>query len=100
MRRPRPDFVMIRLADAGVRMAGEAGTLGWANARRHFHFKAGEAIEVERSYEWNVVLKHRLYQGEPMFEEVPDEGHEPLGGESAPVVAGEDEGAEAPKDGE
>ena len=46
MPRPRPDFVNIRLSEAGLKMAGAAGTVGWANARRHFHFVAGEAQPI------------------------------------------------------
>ena len=72
-RKSRPDFINIRLSAAGLRMAGEAGTLGWANGRRHFAFKAGEPQEVERSYEWNHILRHEMFEGEPMFEEVIDE---------------------------
>ena len=70
MSRPRPDFVNIRLSEAGLRMAGDAGTVGWANSHRHFHFKAGEVQEVERSFEWNHLLKHELFHGEPILEEV------------------------------
>ena len=68
--RPRPDFVMVQLSEAGRRMAGEGGTVGWANGRRHFHFVAGEKQEVERSFEWNALLRHELYLGEPILEEV------------------------------
>jgi hypothetical protein len=71
--RPRPDFALVRLAPAGVKMAGEAGTVGHANARRHFHFVAGEHQEVERSYEWNAVLRPQRFQGEPVFEEVTED---------------------------
>jgi hypothetical protein len=92
MRRPRPDFVMIRLAPAGIRMAGEARTLGWANGRRHFHFVAGEKQEVERSYEWNHILRHETFEGEPMFEEVPEEELQDAAVDAA--------GDETPKDGE
>ena len=70
MSRERPDFATIRLSDAGKRMAGEHGVIRWANGRRHFAFTAGEPQEVERSYEWNHLLRHELYQGEPIFEEV------------------------------
>ena len=69
--RPRPDFVNIKLSAAGLRMAGEAGVIGWANGRRHFKFMAGEEQEVERSYEWNHILRHEKFQGEPILEEVP-----------------------------
>jgi hypothetical protein len=72
-KRPRPDFAMVRLAPAGVEMAGKAGTVGLANARRHFHFVAGVAQEVERSYEWNAVLRPQRYKGEPIFEEVTED---------------------------
>ncbi len=68
--RPRPDFAVVQLSEAGRRMAGEGGTLGWANGRRHFTFKAGEAQEVERSYEWNALLRNEMYQGKPVFEEI------------------------------
>jgi hypothetical protein len=68
--RPRPDFVTIQLSEAGRRMAGEAGTVGWANGRRHFHFVAGEPQEVERSFEWNHMLRHERFEGEPILEEI------------------------------
>ena len=73
MARPRPDFANIRLSAAGLKMAGEAGTIGWANGRRHFHFVAGETQEVERSYEWNHLLRHEKFEGQPILEEVPEE---------------------------
>lgn len=92
-RRARPDFVMVRLAPAGVKHAGEAGTLGWANGRRHFKFVAGEAQELERSFEWNHLLRPETISGEPMFEEVPDEPE----AADAPVDA---VGDETQKDGE
>jgi len=85
MSRLRPDFVMIRLSDAGLRMAGDAGTVGWANGRRHFHFVAGEPQEVERSYEWNHLLRHERFEGEPILEEVPEEV------ETAATAVSEDE---------
>ena len=71
-------------------MAGEAGTVGWANGRRHFAFRAGEAQEVERSYEWNHLLRHERFEGEPILEEVVDDV------EAAPETAIEQD----PKDGE
>jgi hypothetical protein len=70
MSKARPDFITIQLSEAGRRMAGEAGTVGWANGRRHFHFKAGEAQEIERSYEWNHLLRHERFEGEAILEEV------------------------------
>jgi hypothetical protein len=73
MPRPRPDFVNIRLSEAGLKMAGAAGTVGWANARRHFHFVAGEAQEVDRAFEWNHLLKNELFEGQPILEEVLDD---------------------------
>ena len=87
MNRPRPDFVMIRLSEAGKRMAGEAGTVGWANGRRHFHFVADVPQEVERAFEWNYLLRHEMFAGEAILEEVPAEE----------VV---DDNDVAPKDGE
>ena len=72
MSNARPDFVTVQLSEAGRRMAGEAGTVGWANGRRHFSFKAGEPQEVERSFEWNHLLRHERFEGEPVLEEVPD----------------------------
>lgn len=66
----RPDFATIQLSEAGKRMAGEQGVIRWANGRRHFAFKAGETVEVERSYEWNHLLKHENFQGQPILEEV------------------------------
>jgi hypothetical protein len=74
--RPRPDFIVVRLSPAGVRMAGDAGTVGWANGRRHFHFVAGEPQEVERSYDWYHLLRHETFQGEPMFEEMPEDAEQ------------------------
>ena len=73
MSKKRPDFATIRLSEAGLRMAGEAGTVGWANGRRHFYFVAGEEQEVERSFEWNHLLRHERFEGEPILEEVPEE---------------------------
>ena len=70
MARPRPDFVQIRLSEHGRRMAGEHGVVRWANSRRHFEFQAGIPLEVERSFEWNHLLKHELFHGEPILEEV------------------------------
>lgn len=93
-RRPRPDFAMVQLSTAGARMAGEAGTVGWANGRRHFHFVAGEPQEVERSFEWNHLLRHERFEGEPMFEEVPEEV------ETVAELPAESEIDEATKDGE
>ena len=55
-------------------MAGEAGTVGWANGRRNFHFVAGEEQEVERSFEWNHLLRHEHFEGDPILEEVPEDG--------------------------
>jgi hypothetical protein len=75
--RPRPDFAVVQLSDAGRRMAGEAGTVGWANGRRHFTFRVGEAQEVERSYEWNALLRHEMYQGKPVFKEIVVEPEPP-----------------------
>ncbi len=72
MSNARPDFVTVQLSEAGKRMAGEAGTVGWANGRRHFSFKAGEPQEVERSFEWNHLLRHERFEGEPVLEEVAD----------------------------
>lgn len=72
--RSRPDFATIQLSAAGVKMAGgEAGVVRWGNSRRHFVFTASESQEVERSYEWNHLLRNELYMGEPIFEEVPEE---------------------------
>jgi len=71
--RPRPDFANIRLSEAGLRMAGAAGVVGWANGRRHFEFKAGEVQEVERSFEWNHILRHECFEGNPILEEVLDQ---------------------------
>ena len=73
MSNARPDFVTIRLSEAGKRMAGEAGTVGWANGRRHFFFKSGEEQEVERSFEWNHLLRHERFEGDPILEEVEEE---------------------------
>jgi hypothetical protein len=73
MSKARPDFVTIQLSDAGKRMAGDGGVIGWANGRRHFAFKAGETQEVERSYEWNHLLRHEVFEGQPILEEVPEE---------------------------
>jgi hypothetical protein len=70
MSRPRPDFVTIRMSAAGVRMAGEHGVIRWANGRRHFAFEAGKEQEVERSYEWNHILRHEMFEGQPILEEV------------------------------
>ena len=81
MSNARPDFVSIRLSEAGKRMAGEAGTVGWANGRRHFSFKAGEEQEVERSFEWNHLLRHERFEGEAILEEV-----EPITAVEAVVV--------------
>jgi hypothetical protein len=82
-KRPRPDFALVRLSAVGLERAGDGGRVYWANGRRHFEFRAGEAQEVERSYEWNHLLRHELHQGVPMFEEVDDEAAalpEPLRG--------------------
>jgi hypothetical protein len=73
MSRARPDFATIQLTDAGRRMAGEHGVIGWANGRRHFTFTAGEAQEVERSFEWNHLLRHEMFEGQPILEEVREE---------------------------
>jgi hypothetical protein len=73
MTKARPDFLNVRLSEAGKRMAGEHGVVRWANGRRHFTFKAGEAQEVERSYEWNHLLRHEVFEGQPILEEVPEE---------------------------
>jgi hypothetical protein len=73
MSNARPDFITIQLSEAGRRMAGEAGTVGWANGRRHFHFVAGETQEVERSFEWNHLLRHEQFEGEAILEEVPED---------------------------
>ena len=73
MARPRPDFAMVRLSEAGRRLAGEHGVLRWANSRRHFSFEAGIAVEVERSFEWNALLRNERFEGEPMFEEALEE---------------------------
>ena len=73
MSRARPDFITIKLSATGIRMAGEAGVVGWANGRRHFHFKVGEAQEVERSYEWGHFLQYEKFEGQPIFEEDSDE---------------------------
>ncbi len=70
MSNARPDFVTVQLSEADRRMAGEAGTVGWANGRRHFSFKAGEPQEVERSFEWNHMLRHERFEGEVILEEV------------------------------
>ncbi|MGO8759361.1 MAG: hypothetical protein ACLQG3_14675 [Terracidiphilus sp.] len=72
MREARPDFAAIRLSDAGKRMAGDHGVIRWANGRRHFAFKAGETQEVERSFEWNHLLRHEMFEDQPIFEEVPE----------------------------
>jgi hypothetical protein len=72
MSKARPDFATIRLTDAGKKMAGEHGVIRWANGRRHFAFKAGEEQEVERSYEWNHLLRHEVFEGQPILEEVPE----------------------------
>ena len=72
MSRQRPDFITVRLSPAGLRMAGEGQRVGWANGRRHFHFIAGEKQEVERSYDWNHLLRHEKFEGEPILEEVTD----------------------------
>jgi hypothetical protein len=73
MSRMRPDFVDIRLSAAGLRMAGADGRVYWANGRRHFEFKGGDVQEVERSYEWNHLLRHERFEGQPILEEVPEE---------------------------
>jgi hypothetical protein len=89
MSKARPDFATIRLSDAGKRLAGEHGVIRWANSRRHFAFKAGESQEVERSFEWNHLLRHELFQGAPILEEI-EEAEEESGSaeldESAPAV--------------
>lgn len=72
MSRSRPDFVDIRLSAAGVKLAGEGGVVRFANGRRHFEFAAGVVQEIERSYEWNALLRHELVGGEPIFEVVPE----------------------------
>lgn len=73
MSRARPDFATIRLTEAGKRMAGDHGVVGWANSHRHFEFRAGEEHEVERSFEWNALLRHERFKGEPILEEVLEE---------------------------
>jgi hypothetical protein len=73
MSKARPDFATIRLSDAGKRMAGEHGVIRWANGRRHFAFKACETQEVERSYEWKALLRHEVFEGQPILEEVQEE---------------------------
>jgi hypothetical protein len=76
MSKARPDFATIQLSDAGKRMAGEHGVIHWANGRRHFTFVAGEKQEVERSYEWNHLLRHEVFEGQPILEKVPEEDGE------------------------
>jgi hypothetical protein len=98
MTRPRPDFINIRLSAAGLKRAGEAGTVGWANSRRHFHFAAGEIYEVERSYEWNHLLRHEFYEGQPLLEEVLEEVEIAPEAGPEPEMSAQEE--ELPKDGE
>ena len=72
MSRARPDFVDIRLSAAGKRLAGDHGVVRFANSRRHFEFRADQVHEVERSFEWQGLLRHERYQGEAILEEVPE----------------------------
>ena len=76
MSKARPDFATLRLSEAGKRLAGEGAQITWANGRRHFTFKADETQEVERSYEWNYLLRNELFEGQPILEEVPEDGAE------------------------
>ena len=79
MSKARPDFANIQLTDAGKRLAGESGVIRWANGRRHFAFKAGEAQEVERSYEWNYLLRNECFEGQPILEEVSQNQNDEAG---------------------
>jgi len=66
--RRRDDFVQVQLTAAGKRLAGEHGIVRFANGRIHHEFRAGEAKEVYRGFDWNMVLQYECFEGEPILE--------------------------------
>lgn len=60
------DFVEVKLSAAGERAAG--GKITLVGPRYHFTFEPGVAQRVSKAYDWEVVLRNELVDGEPMFE--------------------------------
>lgn len=62
------DFINVKLSAAGERLAGEGKSVRINTSRREFAFEVGKAVRIERSYEWNKLLKDDKFEGEPIFE--------------------------------
>ena len=68
---PKEDFVNVRLTEFGKERA--AGARIQVHAGNHsFYFEPGEVQLVTRAFDWNRVLKNEHFNGNPLFEIVPD----------------------------
>lgn len=62
------DFVHVKLSAAGEKLAGEGKQVRLLHGRAHFLFTVGQSQRVTRAYEWNVLLRNEVFEGEPIFE--------------------------------
>jgi len=87
------DFVMVQLSKDGIQEA-KGAPLRISNGRRSFLFMPGAALRVERSYEWNAILKlHVTPDGRSLFELAPDAASTKPSAAPAPVATNRPEAA-------
>ncbi len=68
----KPDFVMVRLTEAGRAFAGDGGKLRVANAHMSYTFEGTTAQRVVYRGDWTTVLSMEKAYGKPLFEIAPD----------------------------
>jgi len=66
------DWVQVQLTDAGREFAGPSGVIHVANGHMQYTFKGTASTRVLRYAEWGKVLSKETFNGQPIFELVPD----------------------------
>ena len=77
--RPRPDFVQVRLSEAGLQFANGA-PLRIHTAHLRYAFDGATPVEVLKFAEWPLLSRECDPNGKPMFElavPAPTEVHTP-----------------------
>jgi hypothetical protein len=72
--RERPDFIQVRLSEAGRKFAGAAGVVRVATVHMHYLFEGDTAVEVLRRGEWTTLQRDCDAEGNLLFEAVESSG--------------------------
>jgi hypothetical protein len=70
--KPMPDFVNVRLTEAGRAFAGEHGVVRVANAHMSYLFEGDQPQRVVYRGEWTSILSAEKHEGKPLFEIVEE----------------------------